>query len=136
MAKNVCTGRFIALSGITEIPSKEAGKPAIKKRELYMDCTMFDPYTGERSQYENKPLLELGGDRLLDKVATLDLKKDDIISVSFFLQGTPYKDAQGKSKVFTAIRVTDVEVVRRAQVQQPQPQAQAPVVPPEGYDGF
>ena len=116
------------MASITEIPSKEAGKPAIKKRELYMDCTMFDPYTGERSQYENKPLLELGGDRLLDKVATLDLKKDDVISVSFFLQGTPYKDAQGKSKVFTA--------VRRAQVQQPQTQAQAPVVPPEGYDGF
>jgi hypothetical protein len=43
MAKLQITGRVIALSGVQEIPSKEAGKPAIKKRELYLDMTMYDP---------------------------------------------------------------------------------------------
>ena len=52
MARNQIIGRVIAVSPITEVPSKEQGKPAIKKRELYMDCTTYDPYTGERSQYE------------------------------------------------------------------------------------
>ena len=114
MAKNQVIGRVIALSGITEIPSKDAGKPAIKKRELYMDCTTYDPYTGERSQYENKPLLEFGGDKLIEKLNALNLQAGDVVAVSFFIQGTPYKDqASGKTKVFTAIRTTDIEVVRK-----------------------
>ena len=72
MARNEIVGRVIAVSSVTEVPSKEAGKPAIKKRELYLDCTTYDPYTGERSQYENKPLLEFGGDKLVEKLGALD----------------------------------------------------------------
>ena len=114
MARNELVGRVIAVSNVTEVPSKEAGKPAIKKRELYMDCTTYDPYTGERSQYENKPLLEFGGDKLVEKLGALDLKEGDVVKVSFFVQGTPYKDQQtGKTKVYTAIRTTDIEVIRR-----------------------
>ena len=137
MARNQVIGRVIAVSPITEVPSKEQGKPAIKKRELYMDCTTYDPYTGERSQYENKPLLEFGGDKLVDKLGALNLEAGDVVSVSFFIQGTLYKDAQtGKIKVFTAIRTTDIEVVRkRAEVagtQQPAPKSEpqpAPAAP-------
>ena len=151
MARNQIIGRVIAVSPITEVPSKEQGKPAIKKRELYMDCTTYDPYTGERSQYENKPLLEFGGDKLVDKLGALNLEAGDVVSVSFFIQGTPYKDAQtGKTKVFTAIRTTDIEVVRkRAEVagtQQPAPKpepqpAPAPQAAPQqtsqdGKDGL
>ena len=132
MAKLQITGRVIALSAVQEIPSREAGKPAMKKRELYLDMTMYDPYTGERSDRENKPLLEFGGDKVLEKLAALNLQKDDVVTVSFAIQGTPYKDQQtGKMKVFTAIRCYDVDVVRKAgqqQVQQPaqtqQPQQQ------------
>ena len=127
MAKNQVIGRVIALSGITEIPSKDAGKPAIKKRELYMDCTTYDPYTGERSQYENKPLLEFGGDKLIEKLNALNLQAGDVVAVSFFIQGTPYKDqASGKTKVFTAIRTTDIEVVRKKDAPAPEPQQPAP----------
>ena len=151
MARNQVIGRVIALSQITEVPSKEQGKPAIKKRELYMDCTTYDPYTGERSQYENKPLLEFGGDKLVDKLSALNLEAGDVVSVSFFIQGTPYKDAQtGKTKVFTAIRTTDIEVVRKrgevAGTQQPAPKpepqpAPAPQAAPQqtsqdGKDGL
>ena len=151
MARNQIIGRVIAVSPITEVPSKEQGKPAIKKRELYMDCTTYDPYTGERSQYENKPLLEFGGDKLVDKLGALNLEAGDVVSVSFFVQGTPYKDAQtGKTKVFTAIRTTDIEVVRKrvevAGTQQPAPKpepqpAPAPQAAPQqtsqdGKDGL
>lgn len=126
MAKLQVTGRVIALSAVQEIPSREAGKPAMKKRELYLDMTMYDPYTGERSDRENKPLLEFGGDKVLEKLAALNLQKDDVVTVSFAIQGTPYKDQQtGKMKVFTAIRCYDIDVVRKAgqqQVQQAQQQ--------------
>ena len=126
MAKLQITGRVIALSAVQEIPSREAGKPAMKKRELYLDMTMYDPYTGERSERENKPLLEFGGDKVLEKLAALNLQKDDVVTVSFAIQGTPYKDQQtGKMKVFTAIRCYDIDVVRKAgqqQVQQAQQQ--------------
>lgn len=115
MAKLQITGRVIALSAVQEIPSREAGKPAMKKRELYLDMTMYDPYTGERSDRENKPLLEFGGDKVLEKLAALNLQKDDVVTVSFAIQGTPYKDQQtGKMKVFTAIRCYDIDVVRKA----------------------
>ena len=149
MARNQIIGRVIAVSPITEVPSKEQGKPAIKKRELYMDCTTYDAYTGERSQYENKPLLEFGGDKLVDKLGALNLEAGDVVSVSFFVQGTPYKDAQtGKTKVFTAIRTTDIEVVRkRAEVAgtqqpapkpepQPAPQAAPQQTSQDGKDGL
>lgn len=128
MAKLQITGRVIALSQVTEIPSREAGKAPMKKRELYLDMTMYDPYTGERSERENKPLLEFGGDKVLEKLAALNLQKDDVVTVSFAIQGTPYKDQQtGKTKVFTAIRCYDIEVVRKAGQQA---QQQAPAVPP------
>lgn len=140
MAKLQITGRVIALSNVQEIPSSEAGKPAMKKRELYLDMTMYDPYTGERSERENKPLLEFGGDKVIEKLAALNLQKDDVVTVSFAIQGTPYKDKQtGNMKVYTGIRCYDIEVVRRAgqsvKVQQPeiQPQTQqaAPAPAPQ-----
>ena len=108
-------GRVIALSAVEEIASKEAGKPAMKKRQLYLDCTKTDSITHEIIGVENKPLLELGGDKLLEKVAALNLQKDDVVGVRFAIQGNPYKDEKtGKTKVFTAIRCYDVEVIRKA----------------------
>ena len=130
----VVYGRVIALSPVTEIPSREQGKPAMKKREIYVDCTRYDSITGIRDERENKPLFEIGGDKLLEKVAALNLQKDDVVGVKFAIQGTPYKDQQQKTKVFTAIRVWDVEVIRKAdgsQVQQPAPQQAAPAPEPQ-----
>lgn len=125
-------GKVIALSQVQEIPSKEAGKPAIKKRELYLDCTRYDYLTGQQVGYENKPLLEFGGEQVIDKLGALALQKDDIVGVRFAIQGNPYKDEKtGKSRVFTAIRCYDIELVRRAgeQVGQQQTQQQAAPAP-------
>lgn len=129
-------GKVIALSQVQEIPSKEAGKPAMKKRELYMDCTRYDYLTGQQVGYENKPLLEFGGEQVIDKIGALALQKDDIVGVRFAIQGNPYKDEKtGKSRVFTAIRCYDIELVRRAgepvgQQQAPQQAAPAPAPQP------
>ena len=132
MAKLQITGRVIALSAVQEVASKEAGKPAIKKRELYLDMTMYDPYTGERSEKENKPVLEFGGEKVIDKIAALNLEKGDVVTISFAIQGTPYKDQQtGKQKVFTAIRCYDIDLVRKANGQQVQQSAPAPQPQPE-----
>lgn len=118
---NQISGKVIALSDVKTVASADPSKPAMKKRELYMDCTRYDPYTGERSQYENKPLLEFGGDKVLAKLETLHLKKGDVVTVSFDIQGTPYKK-DGVMKVYTAIRCYDIEVRRRADGSIPQPQ--------------
>ena len=108
-------GRVIALSQVEEIPSKEQGKPSMKKQKLYMDCTRYDSITGLRDERENKPLLEFGGDKLIEKVAALDLKKGDVVGVRFAIQGTPYKDEKtGKNNVFTGIRCYDIEIIRKA----------------------
>ena len=132
MAKLQVTGRVIALSAVQEIPSTTAGNPPMKKRELYLDMTMYDPYTGERSDKENKPLLEFGGDKVLDKLAALNLQKDDVVTVSFAIQGTPYKDkTTGKNRVYTAIRCYDIEVVRKAGQAVAQQPAPAPAPAPE-----
>lgn len=134
---NQISGRVIALSQVKEVASSDPSKPAMKKRELYMDCTRFDPYTGERSQFENKPLLEFGGDKVLAKLESLNLKPNDIVKVSFDIQGTPYKDKNtGKMRVYTAIRCYDIEVSRRAdgsvpQTAAPQPQQPAPQPQPQ-----
>ena len=91
--------------------------------------------------------MEFGGDKLVDKLGALNLEAGDVVSVSFFVQGTPYKDAQtGKTKVFTAIRTTDIEVVRKrgevAGTQQPAPKPEPQPAPApqqtsqDGKDGL
>ena len=139
MAKLQITGRVIALSQVKEVSSTTGGEP-IKKRELYLDMTMYDPYTGERSDKENKPLLEFGGDKVLAKLEAMNLQKDDVVTISFVIQGTPYKDKQtGKMRVFTAIRCYDIDMVRKAgqaaaQQVAPAP-APAPAPQPQQNDG-
>ena len=65
---NQISGRVIAVSKVQTVASADPSKAPLKKREIYIDCTRYDPYTGERSQYENKPLLEFVSDRTLEKV--------------------------------------------------------------------
>ena len=120
----VLYGKVIALSDVKEIPSNEAGKAPMKKRELYIDCTPYDGITGVQMGKENKPLLELGGDKVMEKLETLQIAKDDIVGVRFAIQGNPYKK-DGKLSVFTSIRCYDVVVVRKAG-QQAAPQPQQP----------
>ena len=118
---------MIAVSAVTTVASADASKQPLKKRMVYLDCTRYDPYTGERSQFENKPLMEFTGDRVLEKVnPKLDgIKAGDVVTVFFDVQGMDYTDkATGKKRNFTGIRAYDVQVVRQAGDQQGQQQGQ------------
>lgn len=113
---NQISGRVIAVSKVQTVASADPSKAPLKKREIYIDCTRYDPYTGERSQYENKPLLEFVSDKTLEKVnPVLDsIQKDDIVTISFDLQGRQYKGKDGKTQFTTGIRCYDIVVTRRA----------------------
>lgn len=131
---NQISGRVIAVSQVQSVASTDPSKAPLQKRSIYIDCTRFDPYTGERSQFENKPVLEFTGDKLLEKVnPKLDaISKGDIVTVFFDVQGTSYTDkATGKTKNFTGIRAYDVEVKRTAGGQSAQQQSQAPAPQPQ-----
>jgi len=117
---NTITGRVYRITPTVEIKSKD-GQASFKKRELTLDATRYDSITGEK-MFDNFPTIEFGG----DKCALLDnLSRGEIVTVSFDLSGSSYKDAQGTEKWFTRIRGYKVE---RRQVQQPA-QAQAAPVP-------
>ena len=123
---NQVTGRLVYIGQPQEIPSKSGGNPFVK-REFILDATTHDPYTGERSQYENILPLEVSG----DKCAELDQYRiGDVITVSF---------AFGQVKRMVSIRCYKLEARRPvqqvAQAAQPvQPTVQP--VPQPTYQQF
>ena len=138
---NQITGRLVAISQAETIASKKEQGKTFQRRKVMMDCTRFDPYTGERG-FENTPVLEFGGKALaqLTELERQGLKKGDVITVSFDVQGINYKDTQGKTQNFTSVRPYAVEkrVIKgdTQQVQQPAPApAPAPTsAPTQGND--
>lgn len=113
---NQVSGRVIAVSQVQTVASADPQKAPLKKREIYIDCTRYDPYTGQRSQYENKPLLEFAGDKTLEKVNPIldQVQKDDIVTISFELVGRQFKGKDGKTVFTTAVRCYDVSITRKA----------------------
>lgn len=132
---NSITGKVIAISQIEEVASSQPGKEPFKKRSVYIDCTRYDTYTGERGR-ENTPLLEFGGKGLdkLNELVNNGLKKDDIVTISFDIQGTKYtKD--GKTQVFTRVRPFDIELYKPKDSQQSAPAQSAEPAPATSQDG-
>jgi len=108
---NTLTGKVLYIYPTQQITSKDGSK-TIMKRSIVIDCTRFDPYTGERG-IENTPLLEFTGDRCaeLDK-----FQVGQVVTISFDVQGTRYKDKQGVEQIFTRVRPYRIEP-RQAQQQ-------------------
>lgn len=116
---NQITGKILYIYPTQQITTK--GGNAFLKRSLVLDITRFDPYTGERG-FENTPVLDFSGDQCqeLDKYRT-----GQVVTVSFNIQGTRYKNADGKEQIFTSVRPYRIEPHQSRQQQaQPQPQAQ------------
>lgn len=134
---NTITGKIIAISPIETVASTQPGREPFKKRSVYLDCTRYDPYTGERG-YENTPLLEFGG-KAMDKLNELvdkGLKKDDIVIISFDIQGTKYTNKENKTQVFTRVRPFDIELFKLKDQQQAAASQQAPEpAPATSQDG-
>lgn len=118
------TGRIRSIGSTQSIPSKNGGT-TLEKRELILDTTRFDPYTGERSKYENYPSLEFTG----EKCKGLDgYQVGQVVTVTFELQGNFFKGQDGTEKNITRARAFKVEA--RAVQHTPQPMAQ-PMAQPQ-----
>ena len=124
----VLIGRIIAVDQQQTIASKTDASKTFQRRQVYLDCSRYDSITGEQLQ-ENRPLLEFGGKGLdqLNELVRQGLKKGDLVSIEFVVQGNTYKDGQGNTKNFTGIRPYSIEryVPRSQQQQQTQQPAQA-----------
>lgn len=94
---NEITGRIVRIGETVQIPSKDRQR-TFERRELTIAEFRFDPRTGERTESENKPTLEFGGEmcKELDKYAV-----GQAVTAAFDLQGTSYTDRQGETKWFT-----------------------------------
>lgn len=100
------TGKVYSIGDTISIPSKNGGQP-FQKREVVLDATRFDPYTGERDKFENFPMFEFSG----DKCSELDkCNEGDVVTISFIIQGSFYKSQDGSEKNFTRVRGYSVEV--------------------------
>lgn len=102
---NTITGKILYIYPIEDVPSKDGSK-VITKRSVVIDCTRFDPYTGERSSFENTPMLEFIGERCaeLDK-----FQVGQVATISFDVQGTRYKNRDGKEQIFTRVQPYRIE---------------------------
>lgn len=101
---NQITGRLLAIGQTVQISTKSGNQ--FNKREFLLDATTFDPYTGERSQYENILPLEVSEDKCSD----LDrFQVGDVVTVSFALQGRQWQTQDGELKRMTSIRCYKLE---------------------------
>lgn len=130
---NTITGK-IEYIGRTEQLTTKDGTKTFLKRELVLDVTRFDPYTGERG-FENFNSFEFSG----DKCAELDrYKAGDVVTVSFDLSGSRY-DKDGVTKYFTRIRGYKIELRGAhapAPAQPAQQQAYAPAPQPAQQQAY
>lgn len=117
---NQITGKILYIYPTQQLTSKDGSK-TFYKRSIVLDLTRFDPYTGERSQFENTPMLEFTNDRCqeLDK-----FKVGQVVTISFDVQGTRYKDKSGAEQIFTRIQPYKIEAKQQRNEYDPQPTAQ------------
>lgn len=102
--------------GVT-IPITTKSGQIIYRRELVLDCTRYNPETGE--QWENHPKFEFAGNncRILDQ-----FQKDQRVTVDFSLKGAKYPDPQtGEIKYFTSINAFRVTLAEQQAQNQHQP---------------
>ena len=122
---NTKSGVVLAVGQPQQLQSK--GGKAFTKRSLYVDCTTFDPYTGQRSQYENKILFDF----IDSKVSLIDnIQVGQVVTVYFDLQGTEVTEQDGRKKFYTHVRPykIDVREVQPANQQRQQRTFQPPQV--------
>ena len=125
---NTKSGVVLAVGQPQQLTSK--GGKIFTKRSLYLDCTTFDPYTGQRSQYENKILFDF----MESKTSLLDnIQVGQVVTVSFDLQGSEITEPNGQVKYFVHVRPYKIDVRQvqqpNNQPQPPQPQYQQPTQP-------
>lgn len=120
---NQITGKILYIYQPQSIQGKNG---VITKRSIVIDCTRFDPYTGERG-FENTPQLEFIG----EKCSELDrFRVGQVVTVSFDVQGTRYRNKDGVEQIFT--RVQPYRIEERQPKAQPQAAQQPASQPAQG----
>lgn len=104
---NQITGRIYKILPTQTFVSQKSGN-TFYKREIVLDASRFDQYTGEK-KYDNYPMLEFGPNE--QSCQQLDrFKEGELVTVSFDLNGTQYQDKQtGETKYFTRVKGYKIE---------------------------
>lgn len=120
---NQMSGRILSIGNVETIPSKNGGEP-FKKRTVVLNCTHSD----FGKVYENYPSFEFSGKHVDDPT---DFKVDDIVTISFALQGTRYQKSENEPvKYFNTISGYKIEAYQRVGYTQRQAAASQPPAQP------
>lgn len=103
---NTITGRIYKICPIRTITSQNTAN-MFYKREIILDASRFDPYTGQK-KFDNWPMIEFSGEETCKSID--DYKSGDLVTISFDLNGREYKDKlTGEVKYFTSVRGYKIE---------------------------
>jgi hypothetical protein len=127
---NTITGVVLGIRDTETVAGKDPARP-LKKRKIMLDCTRRDQFTGERSEYENTPVLEFTGERVseIDKCQV-----GDVVEIAFAVEGRNYTGKDGQPRNYTGVRAFGLEVRRRASQQAQQPTVIYPSQQPKATD--
>lgn len=106
------TGKLELVGETIARTPKNGGQP-FYRREFVLDCTRYNPDTGE--PWENHPKFELAGNNcnLIDQ-----FQIGQKVTVDFSLKGAKYPDQQtGEIKYFTTINAFKIALVEQQQNQ-------------------
>lgn len=122
---NTIIGRIYRITPTENIATKKG--TTFMKRQLIIDASRYDPYTGEK-KFDNFPAFEVGGEELCRLLEGYRI--DDLVTVSFDLNGREFLDDQTKqTKYFTTVRAYKIERVQSGPVSQQQRTQQTASVP-------
>lgn len=114
---NTMTGRVLKIGEVEVIPSRSGGEP-FKKRTVVLNCTHSD----FGRVFENYPSFEFTGRHLDDPI---DFKIDDIVTISFALQGTKFQKENQPERFFNTISGYKIEPYQRGNGMRRQAASQA-----------
>ena len=109
------TGKLELVGETIARTPKNGGQP-FYRREFVLDCTRYNPDTGE--PWENHPKFELAGNNctLLDQ-----FQIGQKVTVDFSLKGAKYPDQQtGEIKYFTSINAFRIALAQQGRQQMEQ----------------
>ncbi len=122
---NTIIGRIYRITPTENIATKKG--TTFMKRQLIIDASRYDPYTGEK-KFDNFPAFEVGGEELCRLLEGYRI--DDLVTVFFDLNGREFLDEQSQqTKYFTTVRAYKVERVQNGPVSQQQRTQQTTSVP-------
>lgn len=126
---NSVTGVIVSIGPTLTLTSKKSGN-SFNKRDVVLMLRRFDPNTGEPlNDVENTPQFSF----MNDACAQLDnYVAGQVVTVSFYIQGTKYTDQSNVTKIINDIRPYKIELYQPKSYVAPQPQAPAPQYSPTG----